>query len=87
MGSDDHGKKRYDQIAKALEALVDSGHIDHSRVYRVNFWRGVFFGLGAALGGTLVVASIVYILSLFTEIPWVRDLAEPIRDAIDSSEN
>lgn len=83
MGNDKHEKKRYDQIAKALEALVDSGHIDHSRVYRVNFWRGVFFGLGSALGGTLVVAAIIYILSLFTEIPLLKNIAETVRDSID----
>lgn len=85
MASDQQDNKRYDQIAKALEALVDSGHIDHSRVYKVNFWRGVFFGLGAALGGTLVVASIIYILSLFTQIPVVGDLVETVRDSIDAS--
>lgn len=83
MGKDDHDKKHYDQLAKALEVFVDSGHIDHSRVYRVNFWRGVFFGLGGALGGTLVIASIIYILSLFTELPWVGNIAEAIRDSID----
>lgn len=83
MVSDKSDKKRYDQIAKALEALVDSGHIDHSRVYKVNFWRGVFFGFGAALGGTIVIASIIYILSLFTEIPFVGNIAETVRDSLD----
>lgn len=85
MVRDKSDKKRYDQITKALVALVDSGHIDHSRVYKVNFWRGVFFGLGAALGGTLVIASIIYILSLFTQIPVVGDLIETVRDSIDAS--
>jgi hypothetical protein len=83
MSKDKNEIKRYDELAKALEALVDSGHIDHGRVYRVNFWRGVFFGLGAALGGTLVVASILYILSLFTELPVIGNLVETIRDSID----
>ena len=36
------------------------------RIYRVNFIRGVFFGLGSVLGATVVVAILVGMMSLFT---------------------
>ena len=41
------------------------------QVYWANFFRGIFFGVGSVLGGTVVVALIVSILSLFADIPGV----------------
>ena len=38
------------------------------RVYRINFFRGIFFGLGAFLGGTIIAALIVIILSWLMSI-------------------
>ena len=38
------------------------------RVYRVNFVRGVFFGLGTFVGGTIVVALLIIILSWLMSI-------------------
>ena len=39
------------------------------QVYWANFFRGIFFGVGSVLGGTVVVALIVSILSFFADIP------------------
>jgi hypothetical protein len=76
-------KQNYDKLAKALETIVESGHIDTRRVYKVSFWRGVFFGLGGVIGGTLVVAIALYILSLFTDIPFIGDVADTVRDSLE----
>lgn len=35
----------------------------------MNFTRGIFFGVGTVIGGTLVVALILWILSHFTNVP------------------
>jgi len=78
------GKKDYDKLAKALVTIIESGHVDAARVMKVSFWRGVFFGLGGVLGGTLVVAAIIYILSLFTDIPFLGNVADTVRDSIDA---
>jgi len=39
------------------------------RIYRLNFVRGIFFGLGSLIGGTIVVAVIIGLLTLFIQIP------------------
>lgn len=77
-------KSDYDKLAKALVTIIESGHIDTGRVMKVSFWRGVVFGLGGVLGGTLLVAAIIYILSLFTDIPFLGDVADKVRDSIDA---
>lgn len=48
------------------------------RIYRINFIRGLFFGLGVFLGGTMMVAIIVALLS------WIMSLSPgPIHDFIE----
>lgn len=52
-----------------LEDLFYDFHKSRVEVFWMNFFRGVFFGVGTVIGGTLVVALVAWILSLFTDIP------------------
>ncbi|MFZ1249894.1 MAG: DUF5665 domain-containing protein [Candidatus Microsaccharimonas sp.] len=52
-----------------LEDLFYDFNKSRGQVYHVNFIRGLFFGLGSVLGATLVVAIVLGILSLLTDIP------------------
>ena len=52
-----------------IEDLFYDFHRNRHQVYLMNFIRGIFFGLGSALGATVVIALIVWLLSLFTDIP------------------
>ncbi len=52
-----------------LEDLFYDFHSSRRQVYAMNFFRGIFFGVGSVIGGTIVVALVVWVLSLFTDIP------------------
>jgi len=52
-----------------LEDLFYDFHKSRRQVYGTNFIRGVFFGVGSVLGGTVVVALAVWLLSLLVDIP------------------
>ncbi|MDR0397991.1 MAG: DUF5665 domain-containing protein [Candidatus Nomurabacteria bacterium] len=39
------------------------------RLFLLNFLRGIFFGAGSVIGGTIVIAVLIWFLSLFTYIP------------------
>jgi len=52
-----------------LEDLFYDFHSSRRQVFVMNFFRGLFFGVGSVIGGTLVVALIVGLLSLLTDIP------------------
>lgn len=52
-----------------LEDLFYDFNASRAQIYRMNFFRGVFFGLGSVLGGTIVVAAVIALLSLLTDIP------------------
>lgn len=69
-----------------VENLFYDFHKSRHQVYWMNFIRGVFFGVGTVVGGTLVVALIVWILSLFADIPGgFGDFIQYVVDLVQSS--
>ena len=52
-----------------LEDLFYDFHSSRKQIYTMNFFRGVFFGVGTVVGGTIVVALVVWILTWLTDIP------------------
>lgn len=52
-----------------IEELFYDFHKNRRQVYLTNFFRGVFFGVGSILGGTVVVAVVLWVLSLLVDIP------------------
>lgn len=70
-----------------LEDLFYDFHKSRAQVYSINFFRGVFFGLGTVIGATIVVAIVLWFLSLFADIPGaVGDFVQYIVDTVQSSQ-
>lgn len=70
-----------------LEDLFYDFHSSRRQVYAMNFVRGIFFGFGSVLGGTLVVALVIWMLSLLSDIPGgLGDFIQYIVDVVQSSQ-
>ncbi len=69
-----------------LEQLFDDHYKNRWGIYKINFVRGLFFGLGSVLGATVVVAIVVGVLSLFTDIPVVGDVFRDTRQTIEKQQ-
>lgn len=54
---------------KTLEELFNDFNRSRFQIYKFNFFRGIFFGLGSVLGGTVVLGLLLWLLGLFTDIP------------------
>lgn len=67
-----------------MEELFYDFHRNRKQVYMMNFVRGIFFGLGSVLGGTVVVALIVWLLALFSDT-WLGPLVQNIVDTVRQS--
>lgn len=52
-----------------LEDLFYDFYRSRKQVYWMNFMRGIFFGLGSVLGGTVLIALAIWILSLLVHTP------------------
>jgi hypothetical protein len=68
-----------------IEELFYDFHRSRAQVYKMNFMRGIFFGLGSVLGGTIVVALIVWSLSFFVHVPGVGDSVKQIQQTLENS--
>lgn len=68
-----------------LEELFTDFNRNRAQVYRINFIRGLFFGLGSVLGGTIIVAILIWILSMVAQhIPLLHDAVDGLTQTIES---
>ena len=89
-------KKTAEKIKKnneagARKALLEELFYDFNRsrgqIYTTNFFRGVFFGVGSVVGGTIVVAIAIWLLSLLTDVPGgIGDFIQYIVDTVQASQ-
>jgi uncharacterized membrane protein YfcA len=70
-------------MGRQLEALYDAVRPERRSVYWTSFWKGVFSGVGGVIGATLVVAMMLWLLSLFSELPLVGDFMDSLRNTIE----
>lgn len=65
-------KIRRDNERGARQNLIEELFFDFNRsrtqIYLINFMRGLFFGLGSVIGGTLVLGLLLWLLSQFVNI-------------------
>lgn len=70
-----------------LEDLFYDFNSSRAQIYKVNFIRGIFLGVGTVIGGTLVVALILWILSLLVDIPGgIGDFIQNIVDTVQKGQ-
>jgi hypothetical protein len=66
------GGERHARRQLLEELFYDFDH-SRSQIYWTNFVRGIFFGLGSVLGGTVIVALVVWLLGQFVGFPIVGE--------------
>lgn len=68
-----------------LEDLFNDFHANRTQVYAFNFVRGIFFGLGSVLGGTVLIAVIIWLLNLTGQfIPGIAGFVDEIVRIVQS---
>lgn len=69
-----------------LRELFNDLHSSRKEVYKVNFFRGVFFGIGSVVGGTVIVAIALVVLGWLTDIPGgIGDFIQYIVNTVEQS--
>lgn len=70
--------------AHLAEVLIKAEYIDKRSFYIHNFLRGVVVGAGTVLGATLVIAILVWVLSLFDTVPLIGPFIDNARQTIQN---
>ncbi len=66
-----------------LEELFYDIYVNRKQVYLVNFFRGISFGLGSVLGGTVLLVITIWLLTQFGNlVPPLSDFIGEILDTL-----
>ena len=69
-----------------LEELFNDFNRNRYEIYKINFFRGIFFGFGSLLGGTMLLALLVWALTFTGQlIPSVAGFIDQILNVIQNS--
>lgn len=71
-----------------IEELFQDFNRNRHQVYWMNFIRGIFFGLGSVLGGTIVVALLIWVLAHVGDwIPGMHDFFQSLTHTLQRPKN
>jgi hypothetical protein len=73
----------FERIGRMLVTIYETGYIRTGRMIKLSVVRGIATGFGTVLGATIVVAIVVWILSVFSNIPIFGPLFEQISQPIE----
>ena len=69
-----------------IEEMFNDLYKDRRNIYLMNFVRGIFFGLGSAIGGTIVIGLIIWLLSIFVGLPGIGPVFEGAQESLQPTE-
>lgn len=73
----------YEVVGKLVVDLYDAVNPAKATLYRVAFLKGVLSGVGGVIGATVVIALLLWLLSLFDNVPLIGGFVDAIQDTID----
>jgi hypothetical protein len=69
-----------------LEELFNDFNRNRYEIYKINFFRGIFFGFGSLLGGTILIVLLVWVLNLTGQlVPSVAGFIDQILSVMQNS--
>lgn len=70
--------------ASFIEELFYDFNRSRVQIYKMNFVRGIFFGFGSVIGGTVVIAILAWVLGFFANVTGTGDSYQKVQDTIKS---
>lgn len=70
----------YEQIGRAMVNVLEFGYADKKRLFKMSLLRGIATGLGSVIGATIVVALMLWILSLVDFVPLIDEIENTLQD-------
>jgi hypothetical protein len=77
-------KKRI-EFAKQVEYMYEAVNPNWRKLLTFSFLKGMATGLGVFLGGTIIVAILLWILSGLSQIPFLDNIIDAARRTLDQT--
>lgn len=68
---------------RLTDLLLRAEAVDKKSFYLHTFLRGILVGAGGVIGATLLIAILLWVLSIFDTVPLIGPLIENTRDTIE----
>lgn len=75
------------EFAKQIEELYEAAHADTKKVFGFALLKGIATGLGIFLGGTIIVALLLWILSIGGNLPFIGEISQAAEQSIQETKN
>lgn len=69
-----------------LVNIYESGYLNRNQTYKMSFIKGVMGGLGGVIGATIVLALLLWALSLFQDVPLVGRFVKNIKQTVETTQ-
>ena len=71
------------KLGRNVRDMYEFGYLRIGHMMWYNLLRGIAYGFGLFLGGTIVVALVVWILGFFEQVPMIQPLVDAVLKAIN----
>jgi len=71
-------------LGKKLQEFYLHGYINKKQTILFSLYKGVAAGFGAVIGGTIVVAILIWILSQFGQVPLIGNFTNSVKQTINN---
>jgi len=73
------------ELGRNIQHVYETGYLRVSKMYWLTFTKGIVYGFGIFLGGTLVVALVAWVVGFFDQVPLLQQVIDVIRNTMDAS--
>ena len=67
------------ELGESLQRFYELGYTNEKEALKFSFLKGIAQGFGIFIGGTVVVAVVLWLLGSFTELPLIGPASEAIK--------
>ncbi|MDQ3065413.1 MAG: DUF5665 domain-containing protein [bacterium] len=76
-------EKYYENLGRVVASVYETGYLDAAKSYKMSFIKGLFQGLGGAIGATLLLALLIWILSLFNDLWFIAEIIKKVEMGVN----
>jgi hypothetical protein len=80
-------EKQQLELGKKLQQFYDLGYVNKKQAILFTFYKGLASGFGAVIGGTIIVALLLWLLSQFGQVPLIGHFTDSVRQTINASKS
>ncbi len=74
--------KDFESLGRDLWSMYELNYKNRKRMYFFTFGKGIAQGFGIFIGGTIIVALVLYSLTFFEQIPLLSPVVQKLNEVI-----